>query len=96
MQTKMQTVRMQVSGLGVSGTVRSVRSALECIRGVEEVAIAVNEPCITVTYDAYTVRPAQLETAVRVMGCEVAHIAMPRPLPLPRSSTMLAGVRLAG
>ena len=96
MQTRMQTVRMQVSGLGVSGTVRGVRSALDCIRGVEDIAIAVNEPYITVTYDAYTVRPAQLETAVRVMGCEVAHIATPRPHPLAKSSTMLAGIRLAG
>jgi hypothetical protein len=95
MQTRMQTVQMQVNGLGVSGTVRGVRSALECIRGVEEVAIARNEPCITVTYDAYTVRPGQLETAVRVMGCEVGHIATPRPHPLSDSSIMLAGVRLA-
>jgi hypothetical protein len=41
------------------------------------------------------VRPGQLETAVRVMGCEVGHIATPRPHPLSDSSIMLAGVRLA-
>ena len=96
MQTRMQTVRMQVSGLGVSGTVRGVRSALECIRGVEDVRIAVNEPFITVTFDAYTVRPAQIETAVRVMGCKVEHIATPRLHQPSLETSMLAGFRLAG
>ena len=95
MQTRMQTVQIQIEGLGVSGTVRGVRSALECIRGVERVAMAPNDDRITVTYDAHTVRPAQFATAVRVMGCEVGHMVPLKPHRLTDSSIMLAGARLA-
>ena len=95
MRTLMQTVQIQIEGLGVSGTVRGVRSALECIRGVERVTLAPGDPRITVTYDAHTVRLVQLATAVRVMGCEVGHMAPPKPHPLTDSSIMLAGARLA-
>jgi len=97
MQTRMQTVQMRVQGLGISGTVRGVRSALECIRGVERVTLAPDNPCVTVTYDAHCVRPAQFATAVRVMGCEVGDIATPKEAaPLSDGALMLAGARLAG
>ena len=95
MQTRMQSIQIQVDGLGVKGTVRGVRSALECIRGVERVAMTPNDDRITVTYDAYSVHPVQLQTAVRVMGCEVAHMAPPKFHPLSDSGLMLAGARLA-
>jgi len=96
MQTRMQTVQMRVQGLGISGTVRGVRSALECIRGVERVTLAPDDPRVSVTYDAHTVRPAQFATAVRVMGCEVSHIAAPTDsAPLSDSGLMLAAARLA-
>jgi hypothetical protein len=95
MRTLMQTVQIQIEGLGVSGTVRGVRSALECIRGVERVTLAPGDPRMTVTYDAHTVRPAQLATAVRVMGCEVGDMATPKPHSLSDSNIMLAGARLA-
>lgn len=95
MQTRMQSIQIQINGLGVKGTVRGVRSALECIRGVERVVMAPNDDRITVTYDAHSVRPAQLQTAVRVMGCEVGHMAAPKPHPLTDSGIMLAGARLA-
>lgn len=93
----MRTLQMRVQGLGVSGTVRGVRSALECIRGVERVSLAPDDPRVSVTYDAHTVRPAQLATAVRVMGCEVSDIApATESPPLSDSAIMLAGARLAG
>ena len=75
MQTSMQTVDMQISGLGSGSASRGVRSALECIRGVAQVRIVPNERYVSVTYDAFRVRPRQLETAVRVMGCEVERMA---------------------
>ena len=74
MQTRMQTVEMQISGLSSGPVSSGVRSALESIRGVEQVMMAPNEPYVTVTYDAFMVRPRQFETAVRVMGCEVERL----------------------
>ena len=75
MQTSMQTVDMEISRLGSGLASRGVRSALECIRGVAQVRMVPNERYVTVTYDAFRVRPRQFETAVRVMGCEVARLA---------------------
>ena len=79
MQTSMQTVSMEIRGLGSEPAVRGVRSALECIRGVAQVRIVPNERYVTVTYDAFRVSPQQFKTAVRVMGCEVARLAIPAP-----------------
>ena len=75
MQTRMQTVDMEISGLGSGLASRGVRSALECIRGVAQVRMVANERYVSVTYDAFRVRPRQFETAVRVMGCEVERLA---------------------
>ena len=71
----MQVVQMQISGLDSGAASTGVRSALECIHGVEEVRMVPNEPYVTVIYDAYSVRPSQFETAVRVMGCEVERLS---------------------
>ncbi len=95
MQTRMQTVQIEVNGLGASGTVRGVRSALECIRGVERVGIVPDDPWVTVTYDAHRVRPAQFETAIRVMGCEVERIALPTAPRVTDSNAARAETRLA-
>ena len=95
MQTRIQAVQTQINGLGVSGTVRGMRSALECIRGVERVTMTANDRCVSVTYDANTVRPAQFATAVLAIGCEVARIATLDKGPLTTRSTMPGGVRLA-
>jgi cation transport ATPase len=77
MQTSMQTVSMEIRGLGSEPAVRGVRSALECIRGVAQVRMVPNERVITITYDAFRVSPQQFNTAVRVMGCEVARLPIP-------------------
>ena len=74
MQTRMQVIEMQISGLSSGPVSTGVRSALECIRGVEQVRMLPNEPYVTVIYDAQMVRPRQFETAVRVMGCEVERL----------------------
>jgi hypothetical protein len=74
MQTRMQTVEMQIRGLSSGPVSAGVRSALECIRGVEQVRMVPNEQYVTATYDAFMVRPRQFETAVRVMGCEVERL----------------------
>ena len=74
MQTSMQTVDMEISGLGSGPASRGVRSALNCIHGVAQVSMVPNERYVTVTYDAYRVSPHQFETAVRVMGCEVERL----------------------
>jgi cation transport ATPase len=74
MQSRMQTVEMQISGLSSGPVSSGVRSALECIHGVEQVRILPNEPYVTVTYDALMVRLGQFETAVRVMGCKVERL----------------------
>ena len=76
MLTSMQTVDLEISGLGSEPATRGVRSALECIRGVAQVRIVPNERNVTVTYNAFRVCPHQFETAVRVMGCEVEHLAV--------------------
>ena len=78
MQTSMQTVNMEIRGLGSEPAARGVRSALECIRGVAQVRI-VPERHVTVTYDAFRASPQQFKTAVRVMGCEVACLTIPTP-----------------
>ena len=77
MQTLMQTMNMEIRGLGSERTVRGVRSALDSIRGVAQVRIVPNERFVTVTYDALRVSPEQFKTAVRVMGCEVALLTAP-------------------
>jgi copper chaperone CopZ len=79
MQTSMQTMNMEIRGLGSVPAARGVRSALECIRGVAQVRIVPNERYVTVTYDAFRVSPQQFKTAVRVMGCEVEGMAIPTP-----------------
>ena len=79
MQTSMQTAGMEIRGLGSEAAARGVRSALGCIRGVAQVRIVPNERYATVTYDAFRVSPQQFKTAVRVMGCEVAHLAILPP-----------------
>jgi hypothetical protein len=74
MLTLMQTVDMEISGLGSFPASRGVRSALECIHGVAQVKMIPNERHVTVIYDAFRVSPHQFETAVRVMGCEVERL----------------------
>ncbi|HKQ22839.1 MAG TPA: hypothetical protein VJT81_00170 [Burkholderiales bacterium] len=75
----MQTMNMEIRGLGSEPAVRGVRSALECIRGVAQVRIVPNERFVTVTYDAFGVSREQFNTAVCVMGCEVALLTAPTP-----------------
>lgn len=79
LQTSMQTVDMKIRGLDSAPAERGVRSALECIRGVAQVRIMPNERQVSVTYDSFRVSPRQFKTAVRLMGCEVAHMAIPTP-----------------
>ncbi|HWH46464.1 MAG TPA: hypothetical protein VN664_01595 [Burkholderiales bacterium] len=79
MQTSMQTVDMEIRGLDSAPAERGVRSALECIRGVAQVRIVPNERRVSVTYDAFRVSPRQFKTAIRVMGCEVAHMPIASP-----------------
>jgi cation transport ATPase len=71
MKTRMQTVEMQLNGLTSNGVSTGVRSALECIQGVEQVSVVPNDPRVTIVYDACRARPGQFETAVRIMGCQV-------------------------
>ena len=76
MQTSMQTMNMEICGLGSEPAARGVRSALECIRSVAQVRIVSNERYVTVTYDAFRVSPQQFKTAVCVMGCEVERLVV--------------------
>ena len=76
MQTSMQTVDMEISGLGSGPASRGVRSALNCIRGVARVRMVPNGRYVTVTYNAFRVSPHQFETAVSVMGCEVERLVV--------------------
>ena len=82
MLTSMQTVDLEISGLGSGPASRGVRSALNCIHGVAHVRMVRNRRHVTVTYDAFRVSPHQFETAVSVMGCEVEHLIV-RALPAP-------------
>lgn len=76
MHSSMQTADMEVMGLGSEPARRGVRSALNCIRGVAHVGLEPDSRRVTVIYDAFRASPRQFETAVRVMGCEVGHIAV--------------------
>jgi hypothetical protein len=76
MRTLMQTVDMEISGLGSGPAVRGVCSALNCIHGVAQVRVVPNQRHVSVLYDAFRVSPRQFETAVSVMGCEVEHLVV--------------------
>lgn len=71
MQRSMKTAELEVSGMDSERASRGVCSALNCIRGVAQVAMQPDMRFITLTYDATRVSARQFETAVRVMGCEV-------------------------
>ena len=70
----MQTAELEIAGMASASAKRGVLSALNCIRGVVQVAPRSNTSCVAVTYDANRVCPRQFRTAVFAMGCEVRNM----------------------
>jgi hypothetical protein len=70
----MRTAELDIRGLGSRAVDRGVCSALNCIHGVAQVRKLPDACHVSVTYDAYRVRPRQFKTAVRVMGCEIERL----------------------
>ena len=88
----MQMADLEVGGLDRGLASNGVRSALECIRGVARVTVLPDKHHVSVTYDAFRVSPDQFETAVRVMGCGVASMAL---MPLPHEDEVIRPVKPA-
>lgn len=78
-QMSIQSADLEIRGLAPGPASRGVCSALECIRGVQQVDSEPEARHVTVIFDAYRVSPLQFETAVRVMGCDVERMVIHTP-----------------
>jgi len=99
MQTLRRTADIRIGVAEAGGTATGACSALKCIRGVEEVGVEPQMRHIIVTYDALRVSQRQLETAVRVMGCEIESLDVRHPDPEvadPAGDAAAAGATLRG
>lgn len=76
-----EAAALVIEGLSDAPRRRSVRSALEAIRGVRSVEVSEHEPSAQVLFDPTRVVPQQLRLAVRAVGCRVQSIYLP-PDPL--------------
>ena len=72
----METATLFISGMNNLGSVRSVRGALEAINGVEAVMADAQRRFVTLRFDPGRAKPAQLRTAVRIVGCRVTSIVL--------------------
>jgi copper chaperone CopZ len=72
----METATLYISGMSNLGSVRSVRGALEAINGVDGVVADAQRRFVTLRFDPGRAKPAQLRTAVRVVGCRVTSIIL--------------------
>lgn len=72
-----EAAALVIEGLSDAPRRRSVRSALEAIRGVRSVEIHDSEPSARVLFDPTRVVPQQLRLAVRAVGCRVESILLP-------------------
>jgi copper chaperone CopZ len=75
----MQTAILTIAGMNSPASMRSVRSALSAIDGVEEVQISESLGETTVNYDPRKVLPKQFLIAVSVVGCEVGNLTLKPP-----------------
>lgn len=72
-----EAAALVIEGLSDAPRRRSVRSALEAIRGVRRVEVSDDEPSAQVVFDPTRVVPQQLRLAVRAVGCRVQSILLP-------------------
>jgi len=75
----MQTAILTIAGMNSPAAMRSVRSALRAIDGVEDVQISESLGQTTVNYDPRKVLPKQFLVAVSVVGCEVGKLTIKSP-----------------
>lgn len=69
-QQKLETVRLDVSGMWCGGCAVATRAALKRLDGVEKVEVSLEEHSAVVTYDPSKVNRAQMLEAIREVGFE--------------------------
>ncbi len=69
----MQTEVIKIKGMTCMGCVKSVKSVLEKIPGVNSADVSLEQKQVTIQYDAATARSSQLTDAIAGAGFEVVN-----------------------